>query len=232
MSDLDSRAKLIAGLDSNGTIQIVKIGSDGSLIVSGGGGGTSDVIVIAPIPGAATQTTLASIDGKTPTLGANTAANSQPVTLANDGVFAVAFGATTDAAASTDTATASFLSLFKRLLSIKLPSQLSGDRLKTESLVLASSLTLAISHLVLTASDTEYSISLSAVKAYYFKILSGGTVRFSNITGKVASSTLPYYSLDLASEESQNLGSSYQYTGILYFASSVPGTIILIQTWS
>lgn len=54
--------------------------------------------------------------GKTPSLGANTAANSTPVTLANDGVFAVAFGATTDSVAGSDTATASLIALFKRSL--------------------------------------------------------------------------------------------------------------------
>ncbi|BBD69543.1 hypothetical protein NIES4072_31240 [Nostoc commune NIES-4072] len=60
--------------------------------------------------------TLTSIDNKTPLLGANNAANSTPVTLANDGVFITSFGSTSDTAAASDTAVASFASLFRRLL--------------------------------------------------------------------------------------------------------------------
>lgn len=53
---------------------------------------------------------------KFPSLGANTAANSTPVTLANDGVFATNFGATADSAASSDTGTFSLIALVKRSL--------------------------------------------------------------------------------------------------------------------
>jgi hypothetical protein len=53
---------------------------------------------------------------KTPVLGAASAAASMPVTLANDGVFAVNHGLATDSAAGSDTGTFSHISLFKRLL--------------------------------------------------------------------------------------------------------------------
>ncbi|MEH1828259.1 MAG: hypothetical protein V7L22_23480 [Nostoc sp.] len=63
---------------------------------------------------------LSSINNKTPALGANTSANSQPVTLANDGIFATNFGAGSDSTATTDTGTFSLIALFKRLLSVAL----------------------------------------------------------------------------------------------------------------
>ena len=66
------------------------------------------------------NTSLNSIDAKTPALGPATAANSTPITLANDGVFAVNFGATVDSAASSDTGTFSLIALIKRILT-KIP---------------------------------------------------------------------------------------------------------------
>lgn len=66
------------------------------------------------------NTSLNSIDAKTPALGPTTAANSTPITLANDGVFAVNFGATVDSAASSDTGTFSLIALIKRILT-KIP---------------------------------------------------------------------------------------------------------------
>ncbi|MEH1777086.1 hypothetical protein [Nostoc sp.] len=82
----------------------------------------------------------------------------------------------------------------------------------------------------LTSANTEYSFALSSVKKYSFKILSGGSIRFSNIAGKVAAPTLPYYPLDFNNEEFQDFNTS-NFTGTLYFASSVAGTIVIIQYW-
>lgn len=70
-----------------------------------------------PIPsGAATEATLVTVRDRTPVLGQNTAANSTPVTLAADGLFAANFGSTNDVAANNDVANSSLLGLFKRLL--------------------------------------------------------------------------------------------------------------------
>lgn len=65
----------------------------------------------------ALDSTVTGISNKLPsTLGTNTAANSFPVTLSNDGTFSTAFGLATDSAASSDTASTGFISLVKRLL--------------------------------------------------------------------------------------------------------------------
>lgn len=52
------------------------------------------------------------------TKGANIAANSLPVTLANDGTFALNFGKTSDTSAANESSDASFISLFRFLLQI------------------------------------------------------------------------------------------------------------------
>lgn len=61
--------------------------------------------------------TLTNISGLLPTsIGQKTSANSLSVTLSSDGPFATNFGLQADSAASSDTGTFSFLSLFKRNL--------------------------------------------------------------------------------------------------------------------
>lgn len=72
---------------------------------------------------------------RTPILGPAVAANSMPVVLSSDGPFATNFGLANSAPAISDTAPADLIALIKRLLSVKLPSALLGDRLKTDSLV-------------------------------------------------------------------------------------------------
>lgn len=52
---------------------------------------------------------------RTPTLGANIAANATPVTLSSDGIFATVFGTTADSAASSDTGASSLMSFVKRI---------------------------------------------------------------------------------------------------------------------
>lgn len=89
-----------------------------------------------------------------------------------------------------------------------------------------------INNVVLILANTEYSIILTTVRKYCFKVLSGSaSIRFSNVAGKVATPTLPYYTLDSSSEEVQDFGTSY-FSGTLYFASSTAGTTVLIQYWS
>lgn len=90
---------------------------------------------------------------------------------------------------------------------------------------------LTFTSLTLVNANTEYPLVLTSVKKYSFKVLSGGSLRFSNVTAKVATPTLPYYTLDSTSEEIQDFGSS-TFTGTLYFASVAAGTIVLIQYWT
>ena len=89
-----------------------------------------------PLPtGAAVDTTLQAVRDRMPaTLGAKTSAQSLAVTLSTDGVFATAFGAAVDAAATTDTANTGFVSLFKRILG-KLPSALVNGRFVVDATV-------------------------------------------------------------------------------------------------
>lgn len=79
--------------------------------------------------------TSATLLSRTPALGSATSAAATPVVLSSDGPFATNFGLTDSAAAATDTGNANLLALLKRLLAIKLPSALMGDRFKTDSLV-------------------------------------------------------------------------------------------------
>lgn len=92
------------------------------------GGGTPGAGGDASAANQATQITIeAAIRDRLPaSLGTKSAANSLPVTLSSDGPFAVNFGATTDAAASSDTGAFSFVALVKRLLSVKLADLIAG----------------------------------------------------------------------------------------------------------
>ncbi|QKQ75579.1 hypothetical protein [Nostoc sp. TCL240-02] len=85
--------------------------------------------------------------------------------------------------------------------------------------------------LTLTNANTEYSFALTNARSYAFKILSGGDIRFAYTTGKVATPTLPYYTLTTSLEEAKDF-SKEAFTGTLYFASSTAGTIVIIQYWS
>ena len=94
----------------------------------GGGGGTTTVdfgikITDATMPagGVGVLGWLSAIwkritDSLPGSLGPKTAATSFPVTLSSDGAFAAAFGAASDAAATSDTANTGLMSLFKRFL--------------------------------------------------------------------------------------------------------------------
>ncbi|MBW4677130.1 MAG: hypothetical protein KME52_24935 [Desmonostoc geniculatum HA4340-LM1] len=96
---------------------------------------------------------------------------------------------------------------------------------------IATAIAAIFASLTLTNANTEYSFAFTSVKKYSFKVLSGGSLRFTNATGKVAGSTLPYYTLDSTSEEVQDFGTS-TFTGTLYFASPTAGTVVLIQYWA
>lgn len=74
-------------------------------------------------------------------VGVKTASLSLPVTLSSDGVFSTNFGSVIDSLATSDTGSFSFLAFIKRLLSIKLPSALAGDRFKVENVSVSTSRT-------------------------------------------------------------------------------------------
>lgn len=88
------------------------------------GSGVTQPVSVASLPlpsNAATSgnqttanTSLGSIDGKLPTPGQKAAAGSISVVLSSDGPFATNFGAAGDSAATSDTGSASFISLVKR----------------------------------------------------------------------------------------------------------------------
>ncbi|MEW6494509.1 MAG: hypothetical protein AB1589_18630 [Cyanobacteriota bacterium] len=88
-----------------------------------------------------------------------------------------------------------------------------------------------LSAITLTLANTEYSISVSAAKKLSFKVLSGGGVRYAYTAGRVAASTLPYYTLEAGVEESEDL-LERAFTGTLYFASAIGGAVVLLKQWS
>ncbi|MFN6475367.1 hypothetical protein [Nostoc sp. DedQUE07] len=140
---------LIEGLTPSGKSKAVAVTEEGSLniaveIQSEGGGPTGGLqedtftAIFGEKSDAATTTVtgnfsfislfkglLSLVLDRLPTVGAKTAALSIPVTLSTDGAFATNFGAASDAATTTVTGSASFIGLFKGLLSLVL------DRLPT-----------------------------------------------------------------------------------------------------
>ncbi len=95
----------------------------------GGGGGISDATAANQLSEIAR---LDAINGKLPLALVNGRLVVDPSGVTQP-ISAIAFGNTNDAVATTDTGIFSLIALIKRLLSIKLPSALSNDRLKTES---------------------------------------------------------------------------------------------------
>ncbi len=84
--------------------------------------------------------------------------------------------------------------------------------------------------LVLTNADTVYSIDFLNCKRYAIKILSGGNVRYNyGVNTGLGNGTYPYYTLEPGIEDSDDFGDSF-FTGNIYFASSVPNTVLLIKT--
>lgn len=81
-------------------------------------------------------------------------------------------------------------------------------------------------NLTLTNPDTEYSVSIPrGAREYSFQARTAQDIRFSWVTGKVATPTAPYATL--------KSGNSYTGSDInkgtnLYFASSVGGTVVEI----
>jgi len=92
-------------------------------------------------------------------------------------------------------------------------------------------LTPAIYNVTMTNADTEYSQALPAnCKKFNIKTLDGSAFRLAYVTGKVATPTAPYQSIDLGgskSEDGLNLASQ-----TLYFACSSAGKIAVIEAWS
>ncbi|PHJ65046.1 hypothetical protein VF04_04500 [Nostoc linckia z7] len=125
-----------------------------------------------------------------------------------------------------------FLSAIYLFLTQRIPALISGRIPVDVQSSIVTAIAPTFSHVQIIAANTEYSFTFTSVKKYAFKVLSGGgSLRFSNVINKVASPTLPYYTLDSNVEEMQDFGSA-TFTGTLYFASSTAGTIVLIQYWT
>jgi hypothetical protein len=181
------------------------------------------------------NTSLASIDTKTPALGATTAANSTPVTLATDGVFINSVGANSDAAATTDTGTFSLISLFKRFLS-------NGSRLLDSAGVIQASIKAASTQpaltdtaLVTTSRDTNsvtvafasgttnlFDGSVDGYTHYIIRVTNPGTL---NILGGENSGTLQAVAVEALTSNNNNApfatsivnGQGTDFKGNIYF---------------
>ena len=134
---------LIGGVDENGKVRAIALDENGAISTSGGSGGAGDASAANQVAG---NTSLASIDTKTPALGQALATASTPVVLPTAQITALAplstvtanfgtigeaataalqttgntslsnIGVTTDSAATTDTGTFSLIALLKRAL--------------------------------------------------------------------------------------------------------------------
>lgn len=133
---------------------VVKLGEEitGTTIPTGGSGIRGLLSWIAKL-----------ISDRTNTLGAKTAAQSMPVTLATDGVFSANFGATNDASATTDTGNFSLLAFVKRLvtaqssLNTKVPTGLTvtSNRLLVDTGLSSNSVSGTYNATSPTLSDTQ-----------------------------------------------------------------------------
>jgi len=80
-----SKMLLVGGRTSGGIAKVFEANGSGHLNISDGGGSITVDAVSLPLPtGAATETTLAALNTKTPALGQALMASSQPVVLASD----------------------------------------------------------------------------------------------------------------------------------------------------
>lgn len=213
---VNNEPQLIAGKDSSGNLVPVKVNSDGSLVgVSGGGGGGT--VGGATAAKQDEQTALLnSLEAKTQQIQGNFLSTSN---LISGGIANINsnFGNKFETPATNDTGFFSFIQLFKRLL-LKITEII--DLLKVAA-------TLDIQSLNLTNANTEYSFAFTNVKEYSFKP-QGGDIRYAVLTGKVATSVLPYYTLSNGSEEVQDFGTG-RFTGTIYFASSTANVNVLIK---
>ncbi|MEH1902515.1 MAG: hypothetical protein V7L04_14120 [Nostoc sp.] len=87
-----------------------------------------------------------------------------------------------------------------------------------------------LNNITLATANTEYSLTITSAQKLAFKVLSGGSVRYAYIPGKVGNATLPYYTLELGAEESEELLNK-AFTGTLYLASGIAGTVVLFKQW-
>lgn len=85
--------------------------------------------------------------------------------------------------------------------------------------------------ITLTNANTEYSQAITSAKKILFKVLSGGDIRYAYVTGRVATPTSPYYTLNSLSEESEDFPGNDRFTGTLYLASATAGTIVIAKVW-
>ncbi len=97
----------------------------------------------------------------------------------------------------------------------------------------ASISTLTIYNTTLTNANTEYSQALPAdCRGFEFQCQTGVTCRWSNVTGKVATPTAPYMTLQpnaFYSSPPINQGTS---PSTIYLASATAGAIIELLAWS
>jgi hypothetical protein len=179
---------------------------------AGGGGGTSD-----PATGTKQSTQIeleTTIRDRTPVLGQATAANSTPVVLSSDGPFAVNFGLIADGAAGSDTASTSFVGLFKRLLQrvtvlINSVVQPATNRTTTTR--------------VLTTALVEESIGLTNAKKISMHCRNNADVKFDTTLGNTINT--PNFTTIRAGQEYSEI--ELNFTGTLYFSSeSIPSSTV------
>jgi hypothetical protein len=93
--------------------------------------------------------------------------------------------------------------------------------------------TLTIYNITLTNANTEYSQALPAnCRGFEFQCQTGLTCRWSNVTGKVATPTAPYMTLQPNAFYSSPPISQGASPSTLYFASASAGAIICLIAWS
>ena len=88
-----TNALVVGGVTAAGTFQTFETNASGHLNIADGGGSITVDATSLPLPtGAATETTLAALNGKFNSLGQKTSANSVPVVIASDQAISVASG--------------------------------------------------------------------------------------------------------------------------------------------
>lgn len=121
-----------------------------------------------------------------------------------------------------------------RLIEIRdrFPISLENDRLAVNSLTVARPVTPILLSINIAVANQEYSQAIANAKKFSFQVLSGGDIRYAYQASRVATPTLPYYPLLVGSEESEDFCSTGIFSGTLYLASSIAGTIVILKVWS
>ncbi len=117
-------------------------------------------------------------------------------------------------------------------MAASLPVVLASDQSAVPvSLAAAESTTVVEYNVTLASANTEYSQALPAnTRRLSFRCRSGVAIRYAWVTGKVATPTAPYQSLQA--------GAEYVLDGVLlagstlYFASGAVGAVVEMEAWS